>query len=50
MTPRRDWFCTYKPVSEGSVFMGNDHALEIADIGAVKIKMFDGSIRTIQGV
>ena len=30
--------------------MGNDHALKIASIGTVKIKMFDGSIRTIQGV
>ena len=30
MTPNRDWFHTYEPISEGSVFMGNDHALEIA--------------------
>ncbi|XP_025616567.1 uncharacterized mitochondrial protein AtMg00300-like [Arachis hypogaea] len=29
MTPHRDWFCTYEPVLERSVFMGNDHALEI---------------------
>ena len=41
MTPHRDWFCTYEPVLEGSVFMGNDHALEIVGIGTVKIKMFD---------
>ena len=27
--------------------MGNDHALEIASIGTIKIKMFDGTIRTI---
>ena len=27
--------------------MGDDHALEIADIGSIKIKMFDGTIRTI---
>ena len=50
MTPRRDWFCTYEPVSEGSVFMGNDDALEIAGVSTVKIKMYDGTIRTIQGV
>jgi hypothetical protein len=30
MTPNRDWFHTYELISEGSVFMGNDHALEIA--------------------
>ena len=50
MTPRRDWFWTYEPISEGSVFMGNDHALEIAGVGAIKLKMYDGTVRTIQGV
>ena len=50
MTPRRDWFHTYEPVSEGSVFMGNDHALDIAGVGTIKLKMHDGIIRTIEGV
>ncbi|KAK7255724.1 hypothetical protein RIF29_29143 [Crotalaria pallida] len=50
MTSRRDWFCTYEPISEGSVFMGNDHALEIVGIGTIKLKMYDGTVRTIQGV
>ena len=30
--------------------MGNDHAMEICGIGTIKIKMFDGIIRTIQDV
>ena len=30
--------------------MGDDHALEIASIGTVKIKMFDGTVRTIKKV
>ena len=30
--------------------MGNDHALEITGVGAIKIKLFDGSICKIQGV
>ncbi|KAH9706497.1 hypothetical protein KPL70_012225 [Citrus sinensis] len=47
MTSRREWFHTYEPISGGSVYMGNDHALEIAGIGTIKIKMFDGTIRTI---
>ncbi|KAH9663295.1 hypothetical protein KPL70_019630 [Citrus sinensis] len=47
MTSRREWFYTYEPISGGSVYMGNDHALEIAGIGTIKIKMFDGTIRTI---
>ncbi|TXG73221.1 hypothetical protein EZV62_001800 [Acer yangbiense] len=50
MTSRREWFHKYEPVSGGSVFMGNDHALEIAGIGTIKIKMYDGTIRTIQEV
>ena len=30
--------------------MGDDHALEIAGIGTIKIKMFDGTICTIREV
>ncbi|XP_073133491.1 uncharacterized protein [Henckelia pumila] len=48
MTSRREWFNQYEPVSGGSVFMGNDNALEIAEVGTIKIKMFDGTICTIQ--
>ncbi|KAH9659037.1 Integrase catalytic domain-containing protein [Citrus sinensis] len=47
MTSKREWFHTYESISGGSVYMGNDHALEIASIGTIKIKMFDGTIRTI---
>jgi hypothetical protein len=50
MTPNRDWFHTYELISEGSVFMGDNHALEIAGIGTIKLKMYDGLIRTISGV
>ena len=30
--------------------MGDDHALEIAGIGTIKLKMYDGTICTIQEV
>lgn len=30
--------------------MGNDHALKIVGVGTIKIKMFDGTIRTIQDI
>ncbi|KAH9745518.1 hypothetical protein KPL70_004102 [Citrus sinensis] len=50
MTSQREWFHTYEPILGGSVYMGNDHALEIADIGTIKIKMFDGIICTIEEV
>ncbi|KAH9673800.1 hypothetical protein KPL70_018239 [Citrus sinensis] len=35
MTSRREWFHTYEPISGGSVYMGDDHALEIVGIGAL---------------
>ncbi|KAI9160216.1 hypothetical protein LWI28_006248 [Acer negundo] len=50
MTSQREWFHKYEPVFGGSVFMGNDQALEIAVIGTIKIKMHDGTIHTIQEV
>ena len=50
MTPNRDWFHTYEPISGGKVFMGDNHAVEIAGIGTIKLKMYDGLIRTISGV
>ena len=50
MTSRREWFHTYKPISRGSVYICNDHALEIADISTVKIKIFDGIVRIIKEV
>ena len=49
MTPHRDWFYSYEPISEGSVYMGNDHALEIAGVGTIRLKMHDGTVRKIQG-
>ncbi|RDX80298.1 hypothetical protein CR513_39163, partial [Mucuna pruriens] len=36
MTPHRDWFHTYEPISGGSVFMGNNHALEIAGVDTLQ--------------
>ncbi|KAH9779098.1 Integrase catalytic domain-containing protein [Citrus sinensis] len=47
MTSRREWFHTYESISGGSVYMEDDHALEIVGFGTIKIKMFDGTIRTI---
>ena len=32
------------------MYMGDNHALEIIGIGTIKIKMYDGIIRIIQGV
>ncbi|KAG8493126.1 hypothetical protein CXB51_010660 [Gossypium anomalum] len=47
MSPNQDWFTTYEIVSEGVVLMGNNASCKIADVGTIKIKMFDGVVRTL---
>ena len=48
--PNRSWFSTYSHVQGGVILMGNDVACKITSIGAVKIRMFDGVIRTLANV
>ncbi|KAE8703505.1 hypothetical protein F3Y22_tig00110469pilonHSYRG00245 [Hibiscus syriacus] len=50
MTSRREWFHHYEPVSEGSVYSCNDHALEIVGVGTIKLKMYDGTIKVVRDV
>ena len=50
MTPNRDWFSTYESVPKGAVLMGNNASCKVAGIGTVRIKMFDGVVRTLGDV
>ena len=50
MTPKKDWFDTYKPYNGGMVQMGNDATCSVIGIGTVKIKMFDGVVRVLSNV
>ncbi|KAG8477010.1 hypothetical protein CXB51_030151 [Gossypium anomalum] len=50
MNPNRDWFTIYKTVSEGVVLMGNNTSCKIAGVGTIKVKMFDGVVRTLSDV
>ena len=50
MSPNRDWFTTYEIVSEGVVLMGNNASCKIAGVGTIKVKMFDGVVKTLSGV
>ncbi|KAE8681218.1 Indole-3-acetic acid inducible 11, putative isoform 1 [Hibiscus syriacus] len=49
ITPNREWFSTYRPVNSGSVYLGDDRCCNIVGIGDVRIKMHDGSVRTLSG-
>ncbi|KAG8481048.1 hypothetical protein CXB51_025755 [Gossypium anomalum] len=47
MSPNQDWFTTYETVSEGVVLMGNNASCKIKGVGTIKVKMFDGVVRTL---
>ncbi|KAG8478679.1 hypothetical protein CXB51_028516 [Gossypium anomalum] len=50
MSPNRDWFTTYETVSEGVVLMRNNASCKIVGVGTIKVKMFDGVVRTLSGI
>uniref|UniRef100_A0A2N9JAK8 Uncharacterized protein n=1 Tax=Fagus sylvatica TaxID=28930 RepID=A0A2N9JAK8_FAGSY len=50
MTPRRDRFTTYRPINGGLVYMGNNTTYKVVGIGTVRIKMYDGIVRTMTDV
>jgi hypothetical protein len=47
VTPNRDWFDTYRSVNSGIVTMGNGAHCKITGIENIRIKMFDGVVRTL---
>ena len=47
MTLNRDWFSTYEPMHKGVVLMGNNASCKVVGIGTVRIRMFDGVVRTL---
>ncbi|KAG8477766.1 hypothetical protein CXB51_027752 [Gossypium anomalum] len=50
MSPNRDWFTTYETVSGGVVLIGNNASCIIAGVGTIKVKMFDGVVRTLSDI
>jgi hypothetical protein len=50
MCLHRNWFSTYQSIDDGVVFMGNDFSCKIVGVGNVRIKMHDGSVRTLTDV
>ena len=46
MCPKREWFSTYKPYDGGSVLMRNDVVCKTIGIGNIRMRMFDGHVRT----
>jgi hypothetical protein len=50
MSLKRDWCTTYESVNGGSVLMGNDVACKIVGIGTIRIRMYDGIMKTLTNV
>ena len=48
--PHKDWFASYQTILDGIVFLGDNHSCNNVAVGSVKIKMFDGVIRTLTDV
>ena len=49
-TSHREWFATYQKADGGSVSLGDDHSCEVAEIGSIRVRMYDGIIRTLSNV
>ncbi|KAG8474366.1 hypothetical protein CXB51_034141 [Gossypium anomalum] len=50
MSPNQDWFTTYETMFEGVNFMRNNASCKIVGIYTIKIKMFDGVVRTLTSI
>ena len=50
MTPNPDRFETYTSNNEGQVLFENNKACRVIGCGTIRIKMFDGQERILQGV
>jgi hypothetical protein len=50
MCSHRSWFSSYQSIDGSVVFMGNDVSCKTVGIGSIKIKMFDGIVRTLMEV
>jgi hypothetical protein len=45
-----NWFSNYQSIDDGVIFMGNVFSCKIVGVGRVRIRMHDGSVRTLTDV
>ena len=48
--PHKDWFSSYQTVNDGIIILGDNNSCKTVGVESVKIKMFDGVIRTFTNV
>ncbi|KAH9648845.1 CCHC-type domain-containing protein [Citrus sinensis] len=49
-TEKKDFFVTFENVDGGKVLLGNNLACKVAGIGYVIIKMYDGTVRSLEQI
>ena len=50
MSPNKNWFIGLKETKENNLLMANNDSCEIHGIGSIKLKVHDGSIKTLSNV
>ena len=50
MCPKRKYFNTYRACDASTIMIGNGSASRVVGISTVKMKMFDGVVRTVANV
>ena len=48
--PNKYWFASYQIVNDSVSILGDNHSCKTVGVGSVKIKIFDGVIRTLTRV
>ena len=47
MTPRKEQFIDHRELNEEKVLMGNNNSCKVVGVGSVRIKLHDGSVKTL---
>ncbi|GAB2288775.1 hypothetical protein Dimus_038023 [Dionaea muscipula] len=51
MTPHREWFRSYRTVSDrASIFIGNHSVCKVVGVGIVRVKMYDGAVMDLADI
>ena len=50
ITPKKEWFIEYRELNEGKVLMGNNNSCKVIGVGSMRIKLHDGSVKTLTDV
>jgi len=50
MCPHKEWFDSYKSCDASALWMAGNSSAKVVGISIVKVKMFDGVVRTLTNV